>query len=183
MRYRRTLILPVVLALAACATQPAPTADVPVAKPTPLPTIEFPPAPAKIVLVNPFQGAAADLEPLPPSPGDLWDRIVRGYALPDMHGPLVEKWERWYAERPDYVARMVERSRRYLYHIVTEVSARQMPMEIALLPMVESAYNPIALSIARAVCRGLDYTHERTDASGELLGIVHRDVSPHNTRT
>ena len=45
---------------------------------------------------------------------------------------------------------MVERSRRYLYHIVTEVSARNMPMEIALLPMVESAYNPVALSTARA---------------------------------
>ena len=150
MRYRRTLILPVVLALAACATQPAPPADVPVAKPTPLPTIEFPPAPAKIVLVNPFQGAAADLEPLPPSPGDLWDRIVRGYALPDMQGPLVEKWERWYAERPDYVARMVERSRRYLYHIVTEVEARGMPLEIALLPIVESAFNPTAMSVSRA---------------------------------
>ena len=57
-------------------------------------------------------------------------------------GPLVEKWEQWYASRPDYVARMVERSRRYLYHIVSEVQARKMPTEIALLPMVESAYNP-----------------------------------------
>src|SRR6185295_13130088 len=48
------------------------------------------------------------------------------------------------------MARMVERSRRYLYHIVTEVTARHMPTEIALLPMVESAYNPTALSVARA---------------------------------
>ena len=73
-----------VLALAACATQPVPPAEAPVAKPAPLPTIEFPPAPPKIVLVDPFQGAAADLEPLPPSPGDLWDRIARGYKLRDM---------------------------------------------------------------------------------------------------
>ena len=94
--------------------------------------------------------AGPDLEPLPPPVGDLWERIVAGYGIPDIEGPLVEKWEQWYATRPDYVARMVERSRRYLYHIVNEVSARNMPMEIALLPMVESAYNPVALSTARA---------------------------------
>jgi membrane-bound lytic murein transglycosylase D len=150
LRYRRALILPVIVALAACATAPAPPAEAPGAKPAPLPVIEFPPPPEKITLVNPFQGAAADLEPLPPSPGDLWDRIVRGYAMPDLHGPLVEKWEQWYAERPDYVARMVERSRRYLYHIVTEVEARGMPLEIALLPIVESAFNPTAMSGSRA---------------------------------
>ncbi len=91
-----------------------------------------------------------DLEPLPPPVGDMWERIVAGYAIPDIEGPLVEKWEQWYAQRPDYVARMVERSRRYLYHIVTEVSTRKMPLEIALLPMVESAYNPVAQSVARA---------------------------------
>jgi len=103
------------------------------------------------MLVDPFEGAGElDLEPLPPSSGDLWDRIVRGYAIPDMDGPLVDKWEQWYAERPDYVARMVERSRRYLYHIVTEVEARGMPSEIALLPIVESAFNPNALSVSRA---------------------------------
>ena len=103
------------------------------------------------MLVVPFEGAGElDLEPLPPSSGDLWDRIVRGYAIPDMDGPLVDKWEQWYAERPDYVARMVERSRRYLYHIVTEVEARGMPSEIALLPIVESAFNPNALSVSRA---------------------------------
>src|SRR6185437_14033208 len=118
---------------------------------TPLPVIEFAPAPAPIMLVDPFDGAGElDLEPLSPSPGDLWDRIVRGYAIPDIQGPLVEKWEQWYAERPDYVARMVERSRRYLYHIVTEVEARGMPSEIALLPIVESAFNPNALSVSRA---------------------------------
>ena len=101
-------------------------------------------------MVDPFQGAAADLEPLPPATGDLWDRIVQGYAIPDLEGPLVEKWEQWYAERPDYVARMVERSRRYLYHIVSEVEARGMPLEIALLPIVESAFNPNAMSVSRA---------------------------------
>jgi membrane-bound lytic murein transglycosylase D len=145
--YRRILIMPVVLALAACAT-PAPQepAPPPPVQSSPLQAIAFSPPPPSIVLANPFDGTEADLEPLPPSPGDLWDRIVRGYAIPDIHDPLVEKWEQWYAERPDYVARMVERSRRYLYHIVTEVESRGMPSEIALLPVVESAFNPNALS-------------------------------------
>jgi len=109
-------------------------------------------APPKIVLA-PLPFAAADmpgLEPLPPPTGDLWDRIVRGYAIPDLEGPLVDKWEKYYADRPEYVARMVERSRRYLYHIVSEVEGRDMPLEIALLPIVESAFNPNATSVARA---------------------------------
>ena len=151
MRYRQSLILPLVLALAACATAPPPPVEPPQpATSTPLPAIEFPPPPQPIVMIDPFRGAAADLEPLPPATGDLWDRIVQGYAIPDMEGPLVEKWEQWYSERPDYVARVVERSRRYLYHIVTEVEARGMPLEIALLPIVESAFNPNALSVSRA---------------------------------
>ena len=140
-----------VLALAACATPQPPTpVEAPPVSPPPLPAIEFPPPPPKIVLVDPFYGEAADLEPLPPATGDLWDRIVKGFAIPDIDGALVDKWEHWYADRPDYVARLVERSRRYLYHIVTEVEARGMPLEIALLPIVESAFNPTAMSVSRA---------------------------------
>ena len=95
-----------VVALAACATPAPPPPVEPVVIAAPLPVIQFPPPPQKIVLVDPFQGAGADLEPLPPSTGDLWDRIVQGYAIPDMEGPLVEKWEQWYSDRPDYVARV-----------------------------------------------------------------------------
>ena len=138
-----------VLALAACAT-PAPPPAEPPPSPPPLPAVEFSPAPPKIVLTDPFVGEADDLEPLPPAIGDLWDRIVKGYAMPDVEGPLVDKWEQYYADRPDYMARTVERSRRYLYHIVTEVETRGMPLEIALLPIVESAFNPNALSVSRA---------------------------------
>lgn len=93
---------------------------------------------------------AAELEPLPEPAEDLWDRIVKGYAVPDLEGPLVGKWERWYAERPEYVARIVERSRRYLYHVVHEVDQRGVPLDVALLPMIESAFNPLAMSTARA---------------------------------
>ena len=140
--------MPVALALAACATTSQPPDFL--ASSAPLRPIEFPPSPPPIVLAHPLQASGTDLEPLPASAGDLWDRIVDGYSIPDIDGPLVDKWEQWYAERPEYVARMVERSRRYLYHIVTEVEARGMPSEIALLPIIESAFNPTAESVSRA---------------------------------
>jgi membrane-bound lytic murein transglycosylase D len=92
----------------------------------------------------------AELEPLPPPADDLWDRIRKGFTMPELNDPLVAKWEQWYRERPDYVARMIDRSRRYLYYVVVEVEKRNMPLEIALLPMVESAFNPNAVSVARA---------------------------------
>jgi membrane-bound lytic murein transglycosylase D len=82
--------------------------------------------------------------------GDLWSRIEQGFVLEDLDTPLVTKAENWYAARPEYVARMIERSRRYLYYIVVEVEKRNMPLEIALLPMIESAYNPMAYSRSRA---------------------------------
>jgi membrane-bound lytic murein transglycosylase D len=87
---------------------------------------------------------------LRPEYGDLWTRIRHGFALADFDTANVKSAEAWYAARPDYVARMVERSRRYLYYIVGEVQKRGMPTEIALLPMIESAYNPMAYSRSRA---------------------------------
>jgi membrane-bound lytic murein transglycosylase D len=81
---------------------------------------------------------------------DLWQRIKSGYAMPDSTSNLVGRHENWYSSRPDYVKRMVERSQRYLFHIVEEVEKRGMPTEIALLPMIESAYNPQAYSSGRA---------------------------------
>lgn len=81
---------------------------------------------------------------------DLWERIRGGFALSDLNSPLVREHEAWYANRPDYVRRMVERSQRYLFHIVEEIEKRGMPSEIALLPMIESAYNPKAYSTSHA---------------------------------
>ena len=80
----------------------------------------------------------------------LWPRITRGFALAPMDNDLVREWENWYANRPEYVARMIERSSRFLFHIVEQVEKRDMPMEIALLPMIESAYNPVAYSRSHA---------------------------------
>ncbi len=81
---------------------------------------------------------------------DLWDRVRRGFAMPELDNDLVRERERWYATRPDYVARMTERGSRYLFHIVEELEKRGMPTELALLPFIESAYNPQAMSVARA---------------------------------
>ncbi len=81
---------------------------------------------------------------------DLWVRVRQGFAMPDLENDLVRKWEQYYAGRPDYVARMTERGGRYLYHILDEVEKRGMPSELALLPFIESAFNPQATSSARA---------------------------------
>ena len=82
--------------------------------------------------------------------GDLWQRIKDGYAMPELKSKYTTNHETWYASRPDYMKRMVERSGKYLFHIVQEVEKRGMPTEIALLPMVESAFNPQAYSRSRA---------------------------------
>lgn len=83
-------------------------------------------------------------------PVDLWQRIRAGFVMKPLASRLVAKHEAWYRSRPDYLKRVVERSRRYLYFIVEEVERRGMPTEIALLPIVESAYNPTAYSRAHA---------------------------------
>lgn len=81
---------------------------------------------------------------------DLFQRIRNGFAMPDINNDLVLYHQQWYLNRPDYLRRMVERSSLYLFHIVNELEKRGMPMELALLPMVESAYNPMAYSRAKA---------------------------------
>jgi membrane-bound lytic murein transglycosylase D len=81
---------------------------------------------------------------------DLFQRIRRGFAMPDISDELVRYHQQWYLDRPDYLRRMVERGSRYLYHVVDELDKRGLPMELALLPMVESAYNPMAYSRAKA---------------------------------
>lgn len=81
---------------------------------------------------------------------NLWDRIRAGFAMPPLGSPLVARHERFYLERPDYMQRMFSRASRYLFHIVEEIEKRGMPTELALLPFVESAMNPVALSSARA---------------------------------
>ena len=83
-------------------------------------------------------------------PADIWVRIRQGFAMPDLENDLVKDREEWYAARPDYMVRMTERSRKYLFYIVEELERRNMPTELALLPFIESAFNPEAVSSAKA---------------------------------
>ena len=82
---------------------------------------------------------------------DLWERIRSGYSMPVLESPYIKRHEQWFANNPEYMENMVSRARLYLYYIVEEVEKRGMPMEIALLPAIESAYQPHAYSRARAV--------------------------------
>lgn len=82
--------------------------------------------------------------------GDLWERIRAGFAMPELETTLVAQKERFYLSKPDYLQRMFARGGRYLFHIVEEIEKRGMPTELALLPFVESAMNPVALSHANA---------------------------------
>lgn len=84
-------------------------------------------------------------------PEDLWVRIRRGFSMPDLHDPLVAERQSWYLNRPAMLRRIFERGRRYLFHIVEEIEKRGLPTELALLPMVESAFNPHAVSPAKAM--------------------------------
>ncbi|RPI42213.1 MAG: LysM peptidoglycan-binding domain-containing protein [Betaproteobacteria bacterium] len=105
------------------------------------------PGPAHLFLNDiPFNAARSDAA----SAANLWERIRLSFAMQELPSPLVKEWENWYASRPDYLARMLARGERYLFYVVEEVERRGMPSEIALLPMIESAYNPKAYSSAHA---------------------------------
>jgi membrane-bound lytic murein transglycosylase D len=103
-------------------------------------------APAKLAVPPAFE--TQDDVPLPDP--DLWQRIRMGFTLEPMDSHLVLENEAWYASRPEYIKRFVDRGSLYLHHIVEEVEKRGMPMEIALLPVVESAFTPKAYSRAKA---------------------------------
>ena len=92
----------------------------------------------------------AQFEEVPIEEFDLWERIRKGFAIPDLNNPLVATQVTWYSSRPDYIQRTTQRASRYLYHVVQELEKRNMPMELALLPFIESAFNPQAYSTAKA---------------------------------
>ncbi|NLC37541.1 MAG: transglycosylase SLT domain-containing protein, partial [Alcaligenaceae bacterium] len=81
---------------------------------------------------------------------DIWERIRLGFAVPNLDTDLVDHWTQYYAARPESLLIMSQRARKYLYHIVDELERRGMPTELALLPFVESAFNPTALSRSQA---------------------------------
>ena len=189
-RFHGSLLL--ALILSGCAsTTPAPTVDRAPIQPAPVAaTVEqVPSAPTPPVLapssaaavatpsdrevdlkVNALMGLQAQT--------DIWERIRMGFAMPDLDNDLVRNREVWYASRPDYFLRMTERSRPYIFHIVEELERRKMPTELALLPFIESAFNPQAVSSAKAagMWQFMPATGKYFDLKQNLFRDERRDV-------
>jgi membrane-bound lytic murein transglycosylase D len=137
--------------------QPVPEAPAPA---QPLPAAAQPadpvPPPVPPTAVVPIEAPKEVIKPVQKQvevtagPQDVWERVRQGFAIPDLKSDLVRKHMAYYAARPDYLQRVFDRSRLYLYHIVGEIERRGLPTELALLPMVESAFNPMAYSRAHA---------------------------------
>jgi membrane-bound lytic murein transglycosylase D len=132
---------------------PSTTLTGPLATPLPTPLVSLPPP------LPPLEGPAQEIHDEFPRlanidltipPNDLWQRMRNGFSMPDLDSPLVADRQAWYLNRPEMLRRVLDRSRLYLYYIVGELEKRGMPTELALLPIVESSYNPMAYSRARA---------------------------------
>lgn len=131
------------LSLTGCMTQPVKQEETAAAEPV-LKT--EPLLPAKPITVEKPE-IAGDVCP---EPHDLWSRLRAGFKLTGYENEGVENDLEWFERHPNYLERVVERAQPYLYLIVNELEERNMPMEIALLPVVESAYQPFAYSHGRA---------------------------------
>jgi membrane-bound lytic murein transglycosylase D len=161
---RALALIAVAALLQACAApSPAPQAALPVpaiaepvpSRPAPAPgtaaldATRLPPFEGERREMNAPPGAMPTIDRTAPA-DDLWERIRRGFAVQDLDNALVHEKTAYYAGRPEYLQRIFDRSRLYLFHIVEEAEKRGLPTEIALLPMVESAFNPLAYSRAHA---------------------------------
>jgi membrane-bound lytic murein transglycosylase D len=161
LKTRWVLLLSAVLLISACAhapSRPAPPTAVPAdAVPPAEPSSTYPQAPTPPSAQAPEPGDAALTEQptqvaglTPAQYADLFDRMRAGFKIEDVDRAAIEVQLNWFASHPEYLERAFGRAELYLYHIVTELEARGMPLEIALLPVVESAFEPYAYSRARA---------------------------------
>ena len=134
--------------LAGCATTDSTYSSLP-----PAPEHAGPKAPmdrATVTIPGTFS-TAREVPHMPPEQyADLLDRIRDGYALPDVSHYAVDREVELYRKNPDFLDRTFKRGARYLYYIVQEIEKRNLPLELALLPVVESAFNPVAYSRSRA---------------------------------
>ena len=83
--------------------------------------------------------------------GNLWTEIISGYGLPNVADEKVSKHLRWYSNNQRYLDKVTEQSKPYLHYVANELRENELPRELALLPIVESAYNPFAASPSRAL--------------------------------
>ncbi len=136
------------LLLSGCATTDPTYSSLP-----PAPQHPGPKAPmdrATVTIPGSFSTAREGAHLPPEQYADLLDRIRDGYALPDVAHYAVDREVELYRKNPDFLDRTFKRGARYLYYIVQELERRQLPLELALLPVVESAFNPVAYSRSRA---------------------------------
>jgi membrane-bound lytic murein transglycosylase D len=110
---------------------------------------------AEDATVESAEGAASDgthtLAGLTPEQyPDVFDRIRAGFKIDDVESPRIDQQLAFYANNPDYLERVFGRAVPYMHHIVKEIESRGMPLELALLPVVESAFEPYAQSWVRA---------------------------------
>jgi membrane-bound lytic murein transglycosylase D len=138
-------------------------------------------APAAAPSAPPAANAAAPQQASEgaPSKADLWEHIRKGFAMPDLTGKKAANSTHWYAEKPDYIDRMAGRASLYEYYIVQEIEKRGLPTELALLPFVESAMQPQAISSAQAAglwqfmpSTGKIYSLEQNLWKDERFGVV-----------
>ncbi len=80
----------------------------------------------------------------------LWDDLVKGYGLPDVDDEQISNYLRWFANNQQYLDKVTEQSRPYLYYVKSQLQESGLPLELALLPFIESAYNPLASSPSKA---------------------------------
>ena len=111
--------------------------------------------PAKFAAAGPESSldaalSAAELAATPSEPNDVLDKLRQGFALTYNDNPRTAAERKWFASHPDYLDRVFTRAQRYLPYIVAELERRKLPLELALLPIVESAYDPFAYSHGRA---------------------------------
>ncbi|MDH4127096.1 MAG: transglycosylase SLT domain-containing protein, partial [Gammaproteobacteria bacterium] len=88
--------------------------------------------------------------PVALAPPDLLQRLRSGFSLATEDNRRIDAERDWFAKHPDYLLRVFTRAQRYLPYISAELDRRGLPLELALLPIVESAYDPFAYSHGRA---------------------------------
>ncbi len=81
---------------------------------------------------------------------DLLQELRESFALDWTMNRRIEAEMNWFLRHPEYLSRVFTRAQRFLPHIVDELERRELPVELALLPIVESAFDPFAYSHGRA---------------------------------